>query len=218
MTYFVCEVSGSDAPDVTGVDEGCPLSSALRALQLAHTGGAASLDELPIMVRKEVGSPFAPISAAARKKARKKLDIDIAKAKRDAERLESAFADAAARSAEEKQRLLDAAKIVLTLDTSLPEPASAKLGYLEPFRTKRVKVSGWVHNLRVQGKDMMFIVLRDGYGYLQCVLNGRLCHTFDALTLSTESTVEIYGTLLAVPDGKSVRSRTVLIWHFDMCT
>jgi aspartyl/asparaginyl-tRNA synthetase len=41
-------------------------------------------------------------------------------------------------------------------------------------RGKRVKVSGWVHRLRVQGKDMMFVVLRDGSGYLQCVLTGQL--------------------------------------------
>lgn len=35
-------------------------------------------------------------------------------------------------------------------------------------------VSGWVHRHRVQGKDIAFTVLRDGSGYLQCVLNGIL--------------------------------------------
>jgi asparaginyl-tRNA synthetase len=35
-------------------------------------------------------------------------------------------------------------------------------------RDVRIRVSGWIHRLRVQGKDIMFIVLRDGYGLLQC--------------------------------------------------
>jgi asparaginyl-tRNA synthetase len=41
-------------------------------------------------------------------------------------------------------------------------------------RDARITVIGWVHRLRVQGKDMMFVVLRDGTGYLQCVLQGQL--------------------------------------------
>lgn len=69
-------------------------------------------------------------------------------------------------------------------------------------RDKKVKVSAWVHRLRSQ-KGLIFIVLRDGTGYMQTVLSGQLTQTYDALTLTNESTVEIYGTLKALPEGKS---------------
>ena len=78
----------------------------------------------------------------------------------------------------------------------------AKITNLTPLRTQRVRASGWVHRLRDQ-KEIIFIVLRDGTGYLQCVLSGQVAQTYEALTLTLESTVEVVGTLKVVPEGQT---------------
>ncbi|XP_066458621.1 asparagine--tRNA ligase, cytoplasmic [Eleutherodactylus coqui] len=101
-----------------------------------------------------------------------------------------------------EKNLEEAKKIVIQVDPNLPEPVTAKIRELEAYRGQRVKVFGWVHRLRRQGRTLMFIVLRDGTGFLQCVLSDNLCQCYDGLVLSTESTVAVYGTLNLVPEGK----------------
>ncbi len=102
-------------------------------------------------------------------------------------------ADKAAREAEaleaQKKRAEEARKVTIEEDKSLPEAKKLKIRDLEQARGTRVKVFGWVHRLRRQGKALMFITLRDGSGYLQCVFNGEMCQTYDAIMLSTEATV-----------------------------
>ncbi|XP_071521166.1 asparagine--tRNA ligase, cytoplasmic isoform X2 [Panulirus ornatus] len=106
---------------------------------------------------------------------------------------------------DEKKRakmLEEARKITISEDPNLPKPTCIKIKDCKDYRTKRVKVHGWVHRLRRQGKSIMFIVLRDGTGFLQSVLTDKLCQTYEAVILNTESTVTLYGTLLEVPEGK----------------
>ena len=82
--------------------------------------------------------------------------------------------------------------------------AQIKIRDAGSHRDQRVRLSGWVHRLRQQGKALFFLTLRDGSGYLQCLLHDRLCMTYEALTLATEASVTVCGTLTPVPEGKLV--------------
>ena len=101
------------------------------------------------------------------------------------------------------KRAEDAKKIKISMDPSLGEAKPIKLRDSTANRGVRVVVSGWVHRLRTQGKALMFITLRDGTEFLQCVLNGEMCQTYEAIMLTTESTVKIYGVISPVPEGKT---------------
>lgn len=79
--------------------------------------------------------------------------------------------------------------------------APIKIRDAKGFRTKRVLVQGWIHRNRQQGKKLMFIILRDGTGYLQCVLVKKLCE--EAQDWQTEATVKLWGLLKELPPGKS---------------
>merc|ERR1719464_1019008 len=101
------------------------------------------------------------------------------------------------------KRAEDAKKVKISMDSSLPEAKKIKLRACKDNRGVRVLVRGWEHRLRTQGKGLMFITLRDGTDYLQCVLNGDMCQTYEAIMLTTESTVAIYGVISPVPEGKT---------------
>ncbi|KAJ3150947.1 hypothetical protein HDU89_002945 [Geranomyces variabilis] len=183
---YVCELSGDDAKG--SGSEAAPFKTVLCAVEFSATA--------EILVRKTSEDGFQPAAKSALKKAQKLAEGKAAKAAK-------AASSAAEAAAAEAAKLEEAKKIVIKQDESLPAAQKIKIRDGTEYRGKRVKVSGWVHRHRSQGNALMFIVLRDGSGYLQCVLTGKQCQTFDAITLMKESTVTIYGVLEALPEGKT---------------
>ena len=112
--------------------------------------------------------------------------------------------------------LEEAKKIKITKDPSLPEALKIMLNEKDPKVVKlrsgetekdgdyregkgsRVRVTGRIHRLRSQ-KEVVFVTLRDGYGFLQCVLTADLAKTYDAMTLTLETAMEIFGEMWEVP-------------------
>lgn len=180
--------------DTTGKgSEDAPFKTVLAAAR--KFGG----DALIYVDGKSENEKWAKVSESQMKKIKKLLKTEKDKEAKELERLKKLDED-------EKNRLKnleDAKNIILTQDDSLPTAKYYKIRDLKDHRGERVVVKGWVHRLRRQGKTLMFITLRDGYGFLQAVLNDKLCQTYDALVLQCEATVELYGKLLEVPAGKS---------------
>ncbi|KAF9363880.1 hypothetical protein BGX34_003116 [Mortierella sp. NVP85] len=212
VVAHVDETKGSDETGNGSIET--PYQTPVKAIQ-AHG------ETVKILVWKaaagEEPAGYAPISGAAQKKAVKKVGELEKKAKKLAEQAaEQAAKDKTA--TEERERVLEAAKkIVLKEDASLPTATKIKIRNGVENRGKRVKVSGWVHRLRVQGKNMTFIILRDGTGFLQCVLTDNLCQTYDALTLTLESTVTVYGVINELPAGKTAPDNHELTVDYWEC-
>ncbi|EDO42109.1 predicted protein [Nematostella vectensis] len=170
-----------------------PFKSVLQALQ--HAEGDAHQPVIMVDSKAE-GERFEKIAKAQLKKATKLYQQE----KRKSEEREKKEAE---KAQQREKNLEDARNITIKPDESLPVAKQIKIRDTTDCREQRVKIFGWVHRLRRQGKNLMFVVLRDGTGFLQCVLTDILCHTYEALVLSTEATVCLYGVVKAVPEGKS---------------
>ncbi|WFD00204.1 asparagine--tRNA ligase [Malassezia yamatoensis] len=166
-----------------------------------------------VLLQKKAGSDeYEPISGSGQKKAKKLYELALKKQKKAQEQ---AALDQQ-RSEGDQKRLEESKKITLEPPTDAPAAKRIKIDQAGLNRDTRIKVCGWVHRLRVQ-KDLIFLVLRDGTGYLQCVLQGKLTQVYDALTLTLESTVELYGTVKALPEGKKAPGNHELVVDYWKC-
>ena len=139
-----------------------------------------------------------------KKKASKEKDLAIRQQKEEEDR-QKVFEEAKKIKIEENTSFPKAVKIKL----DEVNPQVVKLGsgerakdvdYSAPNRGTRVRVFGRVHRERKQ-KEVHFVTLRDGYGLMQCILTGDLAKTYDAITLTRETSMEIVGEMWEVPPG-----------------
>lgn len=113
-------------------------------------------------------------------------------------------AEAAARAAAENAARLERAKqITISEDPNLPSAKQVKIRDLADCVGKRVKIYGWVHHLRTDGKKLWFIDLRDGTGFAQVVFTGTMCMTYEAATLVREAAIAVYGTWVKDENDRS---------------
>jgi len=175
-------------------------------LKSVLAGFIASKGKAKIMVPNadEKGeAAWVELSQAQRKKMTKLYQQHVRKTEKGAENEAKKAAQAEAEAKAREANLAAAKKVIIKLDESLPEATAVKIRDAKPLRDSRITVNAWIHRIRRQGNNLMFLVVRDGTGYLQCVLTDKLCQTYDALVLQPEATVELQGKLEAVPEGKN---------------
>ncbi|KAI1293213.1 hypothetical protein F5Y03DRAFT_400072 [Xylaria venustula] len=207
-TIYIDEETGRDESSQSGSE-----TSPFKTLQFAYLQRPAEAQYLVRSAATEGdadavdGKVWKPAAKSALKKAVNYFEQQKKKAAREQEL-------ATKRRQEEEERnavLLKAKEIVLEDDASLPPPIKIKLDdvgdhiklrSLDDPESKgtRVRVFGRVHRERKQ-KDVLFVTLRDGYGFMQVVISGKLAKTYEALTLTRETSMEIYGEMRQVPAG-----------------
>ena len=74
----------------------------------------------------------------------------------------------------------------------------SKIVRLANHRGERVRVSGWVHRKRDQ-QEILFVVLRDGTGYLQAVFTGQTVSITYCLRSPFVLTKQLYRTKPMMP-------------------
>ncbi|KAF9243209.1 asparaginyl-tRNA synthetase [Melanogaster broomeanus] len=168
--------NGVDAPDRGTIDQ------PYQTLAFAIFSTARTETDTTYYIRKNAEVEYDAPTQSATKKAKKDAQgLEKKRLKAEAEEKE-----ARERQERREKRLEESRKVVLDEDPSLPKPTKSKIVNLTGLRDQRVRVSGWVHRRRDQ-QEIMFIVLRDGTGYLQAVLTGQTNKTYDAITLQLEA-------------------------------
>jgi len=205
------EDTGQDTTEANGSQ-----SQPYKSLGFAYFQHGDQVQYLQKNKEKGENEPeWRPAAKAALKKA-----VNYADAQRKKAGKEKELALRQQKESDEREKALEEAKkIVISEDTSLPKavkisigekrPEIIKLGsgerskdvdYSSDKRGSRVQVFGRVHRERKQ-KGVIFVTLRDGHGFMQCVLTGPLAKTYDAVTLTRETSMMIKGEMWEVPPG-----------------
>lgn len=192
-------------------DSGADVIEALGSKQSPYKTAAYALFEHPdaklfTFQEKDDKKDYFEISASGLKKGKKGAES----LRKKHEKKKKQEAEAAAKAEEDTEKLAAAKKIVIKKDDTLDAAKKIKCREIGQFVDKRVELQGWIHRLRIQ-KGRAFIVLRDGTGYLQCVLTGDLANAYQTLTLTVESSISIFGQIKKLPEGKSAPGGVELV-------
>lgn len=205
MSLYVNESVGVDEITARGSQEK-PYATPAFALFAYQDQQSQDAAEPKLFVFKSEENEYQEISASALKKARKGCSGLVKKAvkqKEEQARKEQQDADNAAKQ-------MAALNIKIEEDKSLPAAKKFKVGQSYEHVGERVKLSGWIHRLR-SNKKVVFVVLRDGTGFIQSVLAGDLAVAQQTVDLTLESSVVLYGTVTKVPEGKSAPGGVELV-------
>jgi len=191
---YVCMLRGSDETG-SGTQEQ-PFGTLAHAVELYFDKAEEKLPEdVCFILRKTDEDGFQDAPKAALKKAISTVEVQLKKARKAVENK--------GKGKEKKVETDEQSYVTLEEDSSLPTAQKIRIRDGENFRGKRVMVQGWVHRMRMQGRKMIFLTVRDGTGFLQCVLADEMARSADVPCLTIESTVALYGQLVPVLEGKT---------------
>ncbi|PYH47774.1 asparagine--tRNA ligase DED81 [Aspergillus saccharolyticus JOP 1030-1] len=224
-TIYIDEDVGRDESTATGT-EAAPYKTLLHAFtQHPPSEGNQYLTRKSQTEPAEEGADKLEWKPATKSAIKKATNLYEQRKRKAAKEQELAIRE---KEEAEKRKIVleEAKKVVIKEDTSLPKPVKIRLDETDPAVVKlgspesetpgtRVRVVGRVHRLRPQ-KDVIFLTLTDGYGYLQCVLTGQLVKTYDAMTLTLETSIAIHGEMRAVPPKQHAPNNREL--HADFFT